>query len=83
MNKNFKYYLLFTLITLILVHYLNPFNIFVLGNELSFISIVIACITIEFFIRKAKNGDEIYLNVVMDYVPETVFRILKHYNKMK
>ena len=64
MNKNFKYYLLFTLISLILVHYLNPFNIFVSGNELSFISIVIACITIEFFIRKAKNGDEIYMRPI-------------------
>ena len=64
MNKNFKYYLLFTLITIILVHYLNPYNIFVSGNELSFISIVIACITIEFFIRKAKNGDEIYMRPI-------------------
>lgn len=27
--------------------------------------------------------DEIYLNVVMDYIPETVYRVLKHYNKMK
>jgi serine/threonine protein kinase len=27
--------------------------------------------------------DEIYLNLVMEYVPETVYRVLKHYNKMK
>jgi glycogen synthase kinase 3 beta len=27
--------------------------------------------------------DEIYLNVVMDYIPETVYRVLKHHNKMK
>ena len=31
----------------------------------------------------ALQQDEIYLNVVMDYVPETVYRALKHYNKMK
>lgn len=27
--------------------------------------------------------DEIYLNLVMEYVPETVYRVLKHYNKSK
>lgn len=35
------------------------------------------------FYTQGDKADEIYLNVVMDYVPETVFRILKHYNKMK
>lgn len=27
--------------------------------------------------------DEVYLNLVMDYVPETVYRVMKHYVKMK
>eukprot|EP00898_Chlorokybus_atmophyticus_P008037 jgi/Chlat1/8234/Chrsp77S07678 len=27
--------------------------------------------------------DEVYLNLVLEYVPETVYRIAKHYNKMK
>jgi glycogen synthase kinase 3 beta len=35
------------------------------------------------FYTQGDKEDEIYLNIVMDYVPETVFRILKHYNKMK
>ena len=35
------------------------------------------------FVSFALQQDEIYLNVVMDYVPETVYRVLKHYNKMK
>ena len=35
------------------------------------------------FYTQGDKADEIYLNLVMDYVPETVFRILKHYNKMK
>mmetsp|Transcript_27495 Transcript_27495/g.20657 ORF Transcript_27495/g.20657 Transcript_27495/m.20657 type:complete len:154 (-) Transcript_27495:243-704(-) len=35
------------------------------------------------FYTKGDKEDEIYLNVVMDYVPETVYRVLKHYNKMK
>jgi len=35
------------------------------------------------FYTKGDKDDEIYLNVVMEYVPETVYRVLKHYNKMK
>ena len=35
------------------------------------------------FYTQGDKPDEIYLNVVMDYVPETVFRILKQYNKSK
>mmetsp|Transcript_3540 Transcript_3540/g.3484 ORF Transcript_3540/g.3484 Transcript_3540/m.3484 type:complete len:154 (+) Transcript_3540:259-720(+) len=35
------------------------------------------------FYTKGDKDDEIYLNVVMDYIPETVYRVLKHYNKMK
>jgi hypothetical protein len=69
MSKKFKYYknfqiLFSSLAALIIIYYLNPFNIFVSGNELSFISIVMACITIEFFIQKAKNGDEIYMRPI-------------------
>lgn len=26
--------------------------------------------------------DELYLNLVLEYVPETVHRVVKHYNKM-
>ncbi|KAJ7563801.1 hypothetical protein O6H91_03G126500 [Diphasiastrum complanatum] len=28
------------------------------------------------------NKDELYLNLVLEYVPETVYRIAKHYNRM-
>lgn len=35
------------------------------------------------FYTQGDKQDEIYLNVVMDYVPETVYRVLKHYNKTK
>lgn len=27
--------------------------------------------------------DELYLNLVMDYIPETIHRIVRHYNKMR
>jgi glycogen synthase kinase 3 beta len=42
----------------------------------------VICLKHAFYTQGDKD-DEIYLNVVMEYVPETVFRILKHYNKMK
>ena len=35
------------------------------------------------FYTQADKSNEIYLNIVMEYIPETVFRILKHYNNMK
>jgi glycogen synthase kinase 3 beta len=35
------------------------------------------------FFTQGDKKDEIYLNVVMEYVPETVFRVIKHYNKIK
>ena len=35
------------------------------------------------FYTQGEKEDEIYLNIVMDYVPETVSRVLKHYGKMK
>merc|ERR1712225_220128 len=29
------------------------------------------------------KADELFLNVVMEYMSETVYRVMKHYNKMK
>eukprot|EP00252_Welwitschia_mirabilis_P008667 TRINITY_DN2069_c0_g1_i1.p1 TRINITY_DN2069_c0_g1~~TRINITY_DN2069_c0_g1_i1.p1 ORF type:complete len:403 (-),score=52.01 TRINITY_DN2069_c0_g1_i1:264-1472(-) len=29
------------------------------------------------------SNDELYLNLVLEYVPETVYRIIKHFNSMK
>ena len=58
------YYCLSVLIALLGIYFINPFNIFVSGNELSFISVLFACITIELFIRKAKNGEEIYMRPI-------------------
>ena len=65
MNIILKKYGLIIFSTLLFIIYLiNPFQIFVSGNELTFFSIVIACLTIEFFIRKAKNGEEIYMRPI-------------------
>ena len=50
---------------LLIIYYFNgSLNLFVKGNELTFISLLISCSTIEFFIRKAKNGEEIYMRPI-------------------
>jgi len=35
------------------------------------------------FYTQADGSDETYLNVVMDFVPENLYRVLKYYNKTK
>lgn len=35
------------------------------------------------FYTTGSNQDELYLNVVMDYMPDTMYRIVKHYSKMR
>jgi glycogen synthase kinase 3 beta len=35
------------------------------------------------FYTKGDKPEEIYLNLVMDYIPETSYRLLKHYSKQK
>ena len=34
-------------------------------------------------IKLMLQPDEVYLNVVMDYIPETIYKIMKYYLKMK
>ena len=37
-----------------------------------------------FIFHDNENGkDERYLNLVMDYIPDTVYKALKQYNKLK
>jgi hypothetical protein len=35
-----------------------------------------------FFTSTPDKKDEVYLNIVMDYMPETVYRVMRHYNKI-
>ena len=35
------------------------------------------------FISKGAKPDDVYLNLVLEYVPETVYSVLKHYNRLK
>ena len=59
-----KYGLIIFSALLFIVYFINPSQIFVSGNELTFISIVLACLTIELFIQKAKKGEEIYMRPI-------------------
>ena len=61
--KQYCYFLIIPLIV-IAIYFLNPADIFVNGNELSFVSILISCFMIEYFIQKSKNGEDIYLRPI-------------------
>jgi len=37
----------------------------------------------HYFVSQGESADEVYLNVVMDFIPETLYRVLKFYVKMK
>jgi len=37
----------------------------------------------HYFVSYGESNDEVYLNAVMDFVPETLYRVLKFYVKMK
>ena len=62
-NNDLFSFIVFPLI-IIFVYFLNPYNVFVDGNELSFVSMLISCFLIEYFIRKAKSGEEIYMRPI-------------------
>ena len=57
-----KYFIVPVIICLI--YFLNRGSFFTNGNETLFVSIVIACFLIEYFIERAKNGEEIYLRPI-------------------
>jgi len=66
MNKSIKY--IFSPIV-ILVSYFSiqlgtEMRVFLPGNEMTFICVVILCFVIEYFIEKAKNGEEIYMRPI-------------------
>ena len=49
---------------LILLYAINPWDMFVVGNEMTFYAIFISCFIIEYFIEKANKGEEIYLRPI-------------------
>jgi hypothetical protein len=35
------------------------------------------------FVSKGTKSDDVYLNLVLEYVPETVYSIAKQYNQLR
>ena len=62
MNKYIKYILIPFLI--LLFYFLIPIEIFLKGNETTFVFIILTCFVIEYFIDKAKSGEEIYMRPI-------------------
>ena len=49
-------------ILLLAIYFTLP--IFLIGNELSFVCVVLFCFTFEYFIQKAKSGENIYMRPI-------------------
>jgi len=64
--NNLKQYIYFLIIPsiILVIYFLNPSNIFVDGNQLSFVSILVSCFIIEYFIQKSKSGEKIYMRPI-------------------
>ena len=62
MNKYIKYILIPFLI--LLFYFLIPLEIFLKGNETTFIFIILTCFVIEYFIEKSRNGEKIYMRPI-------------------
>jgi kinase len=39
-------------------------------------------VCLKHYFCSTTDKDELYLNLVLEYVPETVHRVIKHYNRM-
>ena len=61
---------------ILLIYAINPFNIFISGNETTFVFLVFSCLIIEFFIQRSKHGKKIYLRPIagMQAMEEAVGR---------
>jgi len=61
--KQYIYFLIIPLVVIV-IYFLNPSDIFVNGKDWSFVSILISCFMIEYFIKKSKSGEEIYMRPI-------------------
>ena len=62
MNKSIKYTLLSSLI--ILFYFFIPLPIFLVGNETTFVCVILLCFVVEYFIESAKSGEPIYMRPI-------------------
>ena len=62
MNKYVKYIAIPVFI--ISFYFFFPLSLFLEGNETTFVCVVLLCFIIEFFIEKAKRGEDIYMRPI-------------------
>jgi len=62
MNKYIKY--IFIPSFILLFYFFFPLQIFLIGNETTFICIILLCFVVEYFIDKAKSGEKIYMRPI-------------------
>ena len=74
--KNKYSYILSVGILLMIIYFVNPFDLFVSGNEMTFVFILLSCLIIEFFIQRTKGGNEVFLRPIagMEAMEEAVGR---------
>ena len=62
MNKYIKY--IFIPVSIFLFYFLFSSKIFLTGNEMTFVLVILICFVIEYFIDKAKSGEKIYMRPI-------------------
>ena len=62
MNKDIKYILIPS--ALLLTYFLGHNSLFLVGNEMSFVFVLLSCLSIEYYINKAQNEEDIYLRPI-------------------
>ncbi len=62
MKKSIKYTLLPSL--MILFYFFIPLPIFLVGNETTFVCVILLCFVVEYFIESAKSGEPIYMRPI-------------------
>ena len=62
MNQYIKY--IFFPIVILLIYFFFPFSFFLSGNETTFVSVILLCFIVEYFIEKAKNGEKFYMRPI-------------------
>lgn len=62
MNQYIKYF--FFPLLILMFYFFFPLPLFLKGNETTFVCVVVLCFIVEYFIEKAKNGDQIYMRPI-------------------
>ena len=62
MNNKIKYILILAGLTI--VYFFGLGSLFLIGNEMSFVFVLLSCLSLEYYINKAQNEEDIYLRPI-------------------